>query len=302
MLSQDMLQEEGSALAHSCSLAGIPCYWCLCCWSQREEAEMKVRIGKERVTCKIVNLSILITTMVIIRDIAKTKYATCLRGLNIQCSQIAIWQLINHNNVEIHTQNGCLGLDWLLFHYSDMERAKRNLRVKEVVKWRTYFSIRMKESRLANLHYNWCWRWVISPSWRDFFSCTYILECLPFSFAQEWALLSHQAFCGCQNKSTSSGMMMEHFFRVSRTRLQIWLTKWTAFSAVGALVHSAESPHLNTSLLFGVCWQILVQREEILHLKEKNAEVAINDNFSLLWNADVSACVLVLPAWDRELR
>lgn len=51
---------------------------------------MKVRIGKERVTCKIVNLSILITTMVIIRDIAKIKYAACLRDLNIQCSQIAI--------------------------------------------------------------------------------------------------------------------------------------------------------------------------------------------------------------------
>lgn len=48
-------------------------------------------------------------------------------------------KLINHGNVEIHTQNCGLGLGWLFFHYSNMERAKWNLRVKEVVKWRIYF-------------------------------------------------------------------------------------------------------------------------------------------------------------------
>lgn len=90
MLSQDMLQEEGSALAPHCcigmrSLSLVS----LCCWSQ---AEMKVRIGKERVTCKIMNLSILIITMVIISDMAKIKYATCLRDLYIHCSWIAICQ------------------------------------------------------------------------------------------------------------------------------------------------------------------------------------------------------------------
>lgn len=53
-------------------------------WSQKEEAEMKVRIGKERARCKNVNLGILITTMVIIRDTTKIKYAACLRDLYIQ--------------------------------------------------------------------------------------------------------------------------------------------------------------------------------------------------------------------------
>lgn len=37
-------------------------------------------------------------------------------------------KLINHNNVEIHTQNDCLGLDSLLSHHSAMVRAERNLR------------------------------------------------------------------------------------------------------------------------------------------------------------------------------
>lgn len=45
-----------------------------------------------------------------------------------------------------------------------------------------------------------------------------------------------------------------------------------------------------------------MQKEEILYLKEKNTEVIINYNFSLLCSADVSVCVLVLPAWDREVR
>lgn len=91
MLSQDMLQEEGSALAHSCCIGrhSLP-LMSLCCWSQRKEAEMRVRIGKERVTCKIMNLSIVITTMVIINDMAKIKYATCLRDLYIHCFWIAI--------------------------------------------------------------------------------------------------------------------------------------------------------------------------------------------------------------------
>lgn len=45
---------------------------------------MKVRIGKERARCENVNLGILITTMVIIRDTTKIKYAACLRDLYIQ--------------------------------------------------------------------------------------------------------------------------------------------------------------------------------------------------------------------------
>lgn len=45
---------------------------------------MKVRIGKGRVRCKNVNLSILITTMIIIRDTARIKYAACPRYLYIQ--------------------------------------------------------------------------------------------------------------------------------------------------------------------------------------------------------------------------
>lgn len=45
---------------------------------------MKVRIGKERARCKNVNLGILITTVVIIRDTAKIKYTACLRDLYIQ--------------------------------------------------------------------------------------------------------------------------------------------------------------------------------------------------------------------------
>lgn len=45
---------------------------------------MKLRIGKERARCKNVNLSILITTMVIISDTVRIKYAACLRDLYIQ--------------------------------------------------------------------------------------------------------------------------------------------------------------------------------------------------------------------------
>jgi len=37
-------------------------------------------------------------------------------------------KLINHNNVEIHTHNHCLGLDLAFSHHGDMERADRNLR------------------------------------------------------------------------------------------------------------------------------------------------------------------------------
>lgn len=74
------------------ALAGIPitdvCF--ICHWSQREEAEMKVRIGEERARCKNLHLSILITAMVIIRDMAKIKYTACLRDLCINCSWTAI--------------------------------------------------------------------------------------------------------------------------------------------------------------------------------------------------------------------
>lgn len=56
----------------------------LCCWSQREKAEMEVGIGKAGVRCKDVNLSILITATVAVRDTAKIKYAACLRDLYIQ--------------------------------------------------------------------------------------------------------------------------------------------------------------------------------------------------------------------------
>jgi len=45
---------------------------------------MKVKIGKKRARCKNVNLSILITTVIIIRDTAKRKYAACLMDLYIQ--------------------------------------------------------------------------------------------------------------------------------------------------------------------------------------------------------------------------
>ena len=115
----------GSFLLHWQAVTGV-CF--LCCWSQREEAEMKVRIGKERVRCKNVNLSILITTMVIISDTAKIKYATCLEGpIYPTAPGLLSDKLINHNNDEIHTQNDCLGLDSSFSHHSDMERAERNL-------------------------------------------------------------------------------------------------------------------------------------------------------------------------------
>jgi len=45
---------------------------------------MEVRIGKRRARYKKMNLSILITAMVIARDIAKIKYAECLKDLYIQ--------------------------------------------------------------------------------------------------------------------------------------------------------------------------------------------------------------------------
>lgn len=68
------------------ALAGIPitdaCFLCL--WSQREKAEMEVRIGKRRARYKKMNLSILITAMVIARDTAKIKYAECLKDMYIQ--------------------------------------------------------------------------------------------------------------------------------------------------------------------------------------------------------------------------
>lgn len=45
---------------------------------------MEVRIGKRRARYKKMNLSILITAMVIARDTAKIKYAECLKDMYIQ--------------------------------------------------------------------------------------------------------------------------------------------------------------------------------------------------------------------------
>lgn len=227
MLGQDTSQEEGSALAHSCSIGRHSLLlMSLCCWSQREEAEMKVGTGKGRVMCKITNLSILITTMVIISDVARIKYAW---GAYISTAPgLLSDKLINHNNVEIHTQNGCLGQDWLFFHYSDMERAKRNVRVKEVVKRRNYFLNHNEGVQASKLALQ-----SDPPLERLLFLC------LHFGVSSIF-FCPRVGFLWMQNKSTSSGMMMEYFLRVSRMRLQIWLTKWTALSAVGAWVQSAE--------------------------------------------------------------
>lgn len=61
----------------------------------------------------------------------------------------------------------------------------------------------------------------LSPLERLLFLCLHFGVSSIFFCPRVGKSLSHQAFCGC----TSSGMMMEHFFRVSRMRLQIWLTK-----------------------------------------------------------------------------
>lgn len=91
---------------------------------------MEVGIGKAGVRCKDVNLSILITATVAVRDTAKIKYAGVPEGpIYPTAPGLLSDKLINYNNVEIHTQNDCVGLDSAFSHHSSTERADdRNFR------------------------------------------------------------------------------------------------------------------------------------------------------------------------------
>lgn len=138
-------------------------------------------------------------------------------------------KLINHSNVEIHTQNGCLGLGWLFFHYSDMERAKWNLKVKEVVKWRIYFLNQNEGVQASKPALQLVWEMSDLPPLERLLFLGLYFGMSSIFFCPKVGTSEPRGFLWMQNKSTHSGMLLEHFFRVSRMRLQIWLSKWNSF-------------------------------------------------------------------------
>lgn len=94
---------------------------------------------------------------------------------------------------------------------------------------------------------------------------------------QEHELWSDDGAClqGEQHEALSSAHWMNRLLSCRHSDTQCWASA------------------LRYIMIVGVCWQVLVQGNEILSVKEKSAEVAVADDFCLVGNADVSAFVLV---------